>query len=531
MEKNFIVRQTFVNGNIHLKETLTVEDLLRVSDPVVEKAVAQIDDALKMANLDASDIQLVILAGGSSQLPGVREKIRKKLNIEPCEIPRNLMLAVSYGAALYHREIIMLPKSKQDKRILGHNISIFVDDGGAKKEKVLLWHNQELPAKAQHKFFVDEGMSVATINLMMSNNRERKFLQKRNLELSGNAKEIIVDIFVDENRIISLAAYDPEHPETKAAIRCAVSTMDANSIKQAQEKLGITATAKRGNGGKQDCIGIDLGTTTSELSYCNRTGVVELEALDNPEPVAEKELGYAKYCFPSVVYYKDGFKNIQVANQAAVDAMGGTDTADRCFDTFKIKPRTRPLAEIDGEPVMVRDLSAKLLNKIWETAQNEFANPPSAAVITVPAAFSPDECQDTYNAAEIAGIETITLIDEPTAAFYYYKHVQELDLEEVQNVLVFDFGGGTCDVAILDVKENGDEAISPYKDCIYKVLSTCGDKNCGGRDVDNALLDEICARFEEKNGCKVSPSALRRIRDKVEAAKIELSEIYRETMI
>jgi molecular chaperone DnaK (HSP70) len=154
--------------------------------------------------------------------------------------------------------------------------------------------------------------------------------------------------------------------------------------------------------------------------------------------------------------------------------------------------------------------------------------PPQSAVITVPAAFTFDECQDTYNAAQIAGIQNVTLIDEPTAAFYYYKHVQEIDKNEIRNVLVFDFGGGTADVAILDVQQENLENGNEYKDCVYTVLATSGDIHCGGRDIDAALVDEVCRRFEEHKGCKVSPTNMRELRKKVEAAKITLSEAYRE---
>lgn len=518
------IKVPFANKNIHLSEELSIDDLLNICNPVVDRAIKQIDEALSKANLDKSEIDLIILAGGSSQLPGVKRKIRERIGLQPCEIPRNLMLAVSYGATLYHKEIFDLPKNRRDKRILGDTLGILVDDNGRKCTKILLNHNSTLPASARHRFSVAEGMDFATINLVAMGESYSRNLQQRNLTLSANTREIIVEIEVDENRLITLSAFDPDNSSERAVIQCDNSILNEDQIKTKQSKLGIVLSSSNAKRGYQDCIGIDLGTTTSELTYCNRAGNIELRELPNPEPVGDKDLAFSKYCFPSVVYFKNGFENIEVANTAAVNAMGSDSN---CFDTFKIKDKFRPLGQVDGMPVMVQDLSAHLLSKIWNAAQ-EMPCPPSSAVITVPAAFSFDECQDTYNAAKIAGISNVTLIDEPTAAFYYYKYIQEIDLDEIRNVLVFDFGGGTTDVAIMDIKHNLMSDSNEFKDCVYTVLSTSGDIHCGGRDIDEAIISELCSRFEAKNGCKVLSSNMRELRKKVESAKIALSEAYRE---
>lgn len=518
------IKVPFANKNAHLQEEFTIEDLLRICDPIVDRAIQQIDEALLKANLDKSDIDLIILAGGSSQLPGVKKKIREHIGLQPCEIPRNLMLAVSYGATLYHREIFNLPKNRRDKRILGDTLGILVDDNGRKCKKILLNHNETLPASASHNFSIAEGMDFATINLVAMGENHSRNLQQRNLRLSENTTEIVVEIEVDENRLITLSAYDPKNSGEKAVIQCDNSILTADQIKAKQSKLGIVVTTSNAQRGHQDCIGIDLGTTTSELTYCNRVGEIELRELYNPEPVGDRDLAFSKYCFPSVVYFKNGLNNIEVANTVAVNAMGNDSN---CFDTFKIKDKFKPVGQVDGRPVMVQDLSAHLLAKIWRAAQ-ELPCPPTSAVITVPAAFSFDECQDTYNAAQIAGITNVTLIDEPTAAFYYYKYVQEIDTEEIRNVLVFDFGGGTTDVAILDIQQDLLSGSNEFKDCVYTVLSTSGDTRCGGRDIDEAIITEMCTRFETRNGCKVLSSNMRELRKKVEAAKIALSEAYRE---
>ena len=525
MMNNYEIRIPFANSKgDHLKENLNMEDFLIICDPIVEKAVKQIDEAINKANLQKDDIDLVILAGGSSQLPGVKSKIKECLGISPCEIPNSLMLAVSYGATLYQREVFSLPKEKRDKRILGDSLSILVDDSGRKTRKILLNHNETLPAKASYELPIADGQEAVTISLFATNGNSSRQLNQRNLRLKKQSKSIIIDIVVDENRLIKLSAYDSEDKERKIVIEHDNSILTSEQIINKQNKLGIKVISSNAQRGLQDCIGIDLGTTTSELTYCNRTGDVQLEVLENPEPVGDKELAYAKYCFPSVVYYKNGFNDIEVANTTAVNAMGNEDS---CFFTFKIKDKFKPVGEIEGKRIMVQDLSASLLNKIWNSAQ-KMPCPPTSAVITVPAAFTFDECQDTYNAAKIAGIENVTLIDEPTAAFYYYKHIQGIETDTIRNVLVFDFGGGTTDVAILDVKQDALSNSNEYKDCVYTVLATSGDTHCGGRDIDQALIEEICNRFEQKSGSPINSSNMRELRKKVEAAKIFLSESYKE---
>ena len=99
------IKVPYASGRKNLNETLTLEDLVRISEPVIERAIEPVWDALAKANLKKEDIDLVILAGGSSQLPGVYTKIRDAIGIEPRTIPKEMMLAISYGAALYQREI------------------------------------------------------------------------------------------------------------------------------------------------------------------------------------------------------------------------------------------------------------------------------------------------------------------------------------------------------------------------------------------------------------------------------------------
>ena len=185
--------------------------------------------------------------------------------------------------------------------------------------------------------------------------------------------------------------------------------------------------------------------------------------------------------------------------------------------------------KVGEKSLTVADLSAILLNKIWTATQNTFKDMDlTTAVITVPAAFDADACLDTYNAAKAAGIQTVTLIDEPTAAFLYYKQIQKLDTSLYRNVLIFDFGGGTADISILDVHSELVGKDSGEKDCLYTVLSVSGDEHCGGKHVDDALLKEIKERFEHKNNCQLSATNENRLRKEIEKAKIQLSQAYNE---
>lgn len=522
----YTIKIPYASGRKHLNEELSIEDLKRISFPIIDNAIAPIHDALDKAGLDSSDIDLVILAGGSSQLPGVYEKIQEEIGVAPRTIPKNLMLAISYGASLYQREVFNLPTAKREVRTLGYSLGIEVNEHGRHGTQLLLNHNQELPAVYTKTFYPSEGADTVSINLVTlvgNSDRIDKRLKQRNIKITDDTSEIIVEVKVTENRLIELSAYDPKNPKEKAIIQVSNKVLSASDIEEKQKQLGIEIVSGETRKNLQPCIGIDLGTTTSEFTYTNRTGEPELHFLENPE--APKQ--YSRYCFPSVVYFRDGFNNPEVANDKACDALGNADDADKVSASFKIARRDTYNLMIDGKGVSVSDLSAILLSKIWNTAKNTFSDMNlTSAVVTVPAAFDFDACQDTYNAAKLAGIENVTLIDEPTAAYLYYKYVQDLDTSTVRNVLVFDFGGGTADVAVLDVKNTSHSDSNEYKDCLYTVLGVSGNEKCGGKHIDDALVTEMQKRFEEKNACKMSPVALRTLRSEIEKAKVALSESY-----
>jgi molecular chaperone DnaK (HSP70) len=527
MEK-VTIKIPYASGRNNLIEDLTIDDLKRISDPIIERAIEPIWDALEKANLEKEDIDLVILAGGSSQLPGVYSKIRDAIGVEPRIIPKNLMLAISYGASLYQRDVFDLPKIKRDVRTLGSSLGLMIDDGGRRGVKLLLNHNDPLPARSEHTFEIADGQTEVSLNLVTllgNTDKVDRKLKQRNLKLSKGASQVKVEITVTENKLIELTAYDPKHKDEKSIIQVDRQTMSEQDIADKRNQLGIKMADDGNKNHIQPCIGIDLGTTTTELTYTNRSGDVELMYLVNPEAPAQ----YSEYCFPSVIYFKNGIENPEIANTKACDALGNSDDSENVCGSFKIANRNKYVISIDGKGLSVSDLSAILLSKVWKTAKEYFDDMDlKSAVVTVPAAFDFDACQDTFNAAKTAGIENVTLIDEPTAAYLYYSHIQGFDTTNIKNVLVFDFGGGTADVAVLDVKNEAYSEAHQYKECLYSVLGVSGAVSCGGKSIDDAIVDEIRKRFEEKYNCTITATNLKRLRTEVEKAKVELSEKYNE---
>lgn len=532
MPKSVRITASFVGDKGEsLNESLSLDDLLQISSPIIDQAVEPIQDALDKAGLRPQDIDMVLLAGGSSQLPQVAEKIEQIIGKRPRKIPKKLMLAVSYGAALYHRDVLNLPSLHRENRILGEDLGIVVNDNGRMTPKLLLTHSTVLPTSSFFDFSLTHGQKTVTIRLValdsMTNN-VKYYLKQRDLVLKYPSDVVRVTISVTENRLIELTAFDPRHPENASIIRVGESSLNGESPDAYRQKLGITVDSGFAPADSEQCIGIDLGTTTSELSTADRSGDANLEELTNPELGRNPSL--AKCCFPSVVYFADGIRDVEVANVAALTAKNDAGADGKVFDTFKISPVDKLITQVDGVEIRMQELSAYMLAKIWKTAQEEYDTSLKSAVVTVPAAFSIDQCEATYKAAIAAGISRVTLIDEPTAAFYYYRHVQQINTEMIKNVLVFDFGGGTADIAILDISSGGSQQLNVYKDDVFTVRAISGNPTCGGRDIDRALCEEIIRRFETRNHCKITEAGRNRLSASVEAAKVTLSEYYAENM-
>ncbi|MEM0360420.1 MAG: molecular chaperone DnaK [Candidatus Diapherotrites archaeon] len=248
-------------------------------------------------------------------------------------------------------------------------------------------------------------------------------------------------------------------------------------------------------------IGIDLGTSNSAAAV--------LEA-GKPKiiPSAEGTSLYGK-SFPSVVAFtKDGQLLVgEPAKRQAVNNPEGTITA------AKRKMGTDFKYKVFGKEYTPQQISAFILQKIKRDAEEFLGDKVEKAVITVPAYFDDNQRQATKDAGEIAGLEVIRIINEPTAAALAYG----LDKKEKEHkTMVFDFGGGTLDVTIMEFGQG-----------VFEVKSTSGDTQLGGTDMDRVIVEFLVAEFKKKEGADISKdkTAMERLREAAERAKIELSTV------
>jgi molecular chaperone DnaK len=249
-------------------------------------------------------------------------------------------------------------------------------------------------------------------------------------------------------------------------------------------------------------IGIDLGTTSSAAAVVIGGRPVIIPSSEGLTP-------YGKY-FPSyVAITKDGQLLVgEPARRQAVMNPEGTVTG------WKRKMGTDYKYVLHGKEFTPQQLSAFLLQKIKRDAEAFLGEPVKKAVITVPAYFNDNQRQATKDAATIAGLEVVRLINEPTAAALAYG----LDkLEQELRILVFDLGGGTLDVTIMEMGQG-----------VFEVKATSGDTQLGGRDMDEVLTRYVVEEFRKQTGIDLmrDQQAMIRVREAVEKAKIELSSVY-----
>ncbi|MBW2974045.1 molecular chaperone DnaK [Candidatus Woesearchaeota archaeon] len=252
---------------------------------------------------------------------------------------------------------------------------------------------------------------------------------------------------------------------------------------------------------KEKILGIDLGTSNSAAAVleAGRPKIV---------PSAEGASLYGK-AFPSVVAFtKDGHMIVgEPARRQAVSNPEGTVMA------AKRKMGTNFKYNIYGKEYTPQQISAFILQKIKKDAEAFLGHPVKKAVITVPAYFDDNQRQATKDAGTIAGLEVVRIVNEPTAASLAYG----LDkAEKEQTILVFDFGGGTLDVTIME-----------FGDGVFEVKSTSGDTQLGGTDMDNVIINHLVKQFKENTGMDIDndETAMQRIREAAEKAKIELSTV------
>ncbi|MBR5514889.1 MAG: molecular chaperone DnaK [Clostridia bacterium] len=242
-------------------------------------------------------------------------------------------------------------------------------------------------------------------------------------------------------------------------------------------------------------IGIDLGTTNSCVAvYEGGEPIV----IPNPEGARTT---------PSVVAFsKDGERMVgQVAKRQAIT------NPDKTIMSIKREMGTNYKVAIDDKNYTPQEISAMILQKLKADAEAYLGSTVSQAVITVPAYFSDAQRQATKDAGKIAGLEVMRIINEPTAAALAYG----MDKEQDQKILIFDLGGGTFDVSLLEISDG-----------VFEVLATAGNNRLGGDDFDKRVIDWIAETFAKENGgldLRKDKMALQRLKEAAEKAKIELS--------
>lgn len=241
-------------------------------------------------------------------------------------------------------------------------------------------------------------------------------------------------------------------------------------------------------------IGIDLGTTNSCVAV-----------MEGGKPVVIPNAEGSRTTPSVVAFTKDGERLVgQVAKRQAVT------NPERTVISIKRQMGTSHKINIDGKEYTPQDISAMILTRMKESAEAYLGETVTQAVITVPAYFNDSQRQATKDAGRIAGLEVMRIINEPTAASLAYG----LDKEGNQKILVYDLGGGTFDVSILDIGDG-----------VFEVRATNGNTHLGGDDFDERIIDYIAESFKKENGIDLKQDriAYQRLKEAAEKAKIELS--------
>src|SRR5215211_5994408 len=248
-------------------------------------------------------------------------------------------------------------------------------------------------------------------------------------------------------------------------------------------------------------VGIDLGTTNSVVSV-----------LEAGEPAVIPNSEGARTTPSVVAFSKTGEVLVgEVAKRQAIT------NPDRTVRSVKRHIGTDWKIDIDGKNYSAQEISARILQKLKRDAEAYLGDTVTQAVITTPAYFDDAQRQATKEAGQIAGLEVLRIINEPTAAALAYG----LDKEHDQTILVFDLGGGTYDVSLLEIGEG-----------VFEVKATAGNTHLGGDDWDQRVMDWLVREFKNAHGVDLSKDrmAMQRLKEAAEKAKIELSQVAETTV-
>ncbi|MBE5816903.1 MAG: molecular chaperone DnaK [Clostridiales bacterium] len=248
-------------------------------------------------------------------------------------------------------------------------------------------------------------------------------------------------------------------------------------------------------------IGIDLGTTNSCVAV-----------MEGGEPVVIANAEGARTTPSVVAFAKNGERLVgQIAKRQAIT------NPDRTISSIKRDMGSSRKIDIDSKSYSPQEISAMVLQKLKMDAEAYLGEKVDQAVITVPAYFSDSQRQATKDAGKIAGLDVLRIINEPTAAALAYG----LDKDNSQKILVYDLGGGTFDVSVLEISDG-----------VFEVLATSGNNKLGGDDIDKRIMDYLVSEFKKETGIDLSKDniAMQRIKEAAEKAKIELSGVMSTTV-
>jgi molecular chaperone DnaK len=249
-------------------------------------------------------------------------------------------------------------------------------------------------------------------------------------------------------------------------------------------------------------VGIDLGTTNSVVSV-----------LEAGEPVVIPNSEGARTTPSVVAFSKTGEVLVgEVAKRQAIT------NPDRTVRSVKRHMGTKWSIDVDGKAYTAQEISARILGKLKRDAEAYLGDTVTQAVVTVPAYFDDAQRQATKEAGEIAGLEVLRIINEPTAAALAYGMDKE---GQEQTILVFDLGGGTFDVSVLEIGDG-----------VFEVKSTAGNTHLGGDDWDQRVIEWLVSEFKNAHGVDLSADkmATQRLKEAAEKAKIELSSLQETTI-
>jgi molecular chaperone DnaK (HSP70) len=503
----FSFRVKYLYGDHDLDDELTVPDFEALIKPSIETAIQVAEAALVKAKLDASDLTAILLAGGTSQIPLVKDMLQGRFDLVPQIIPNDLMWLIARGAAIYHRDLMTRP-GEASKQILGADLYLQTYGQGRLTDTLLVPSHQTLPYEFINDFVVNPLNGTLVIQLLTetgSREQSKVLLEKRLVNVEGlGLSKISVKVSIDRNKSIKLGVLNPKTglPLANVEIKGELLSTSEELI-AARKQYGFKELFSAPSSGRQNhAIGIDLGTTTCEVI------VWGLQKQEFWKGIAEPQI--------SQVLIRD-------SGVVSVDNGEYGSTTHGYFSNFKVDIGTK----FDASKYTANNqlwppeiLSAHLLATIWKQVRDQLGESAhvSEAVITVPSDFSEDQVALVQNAAKIAGITTPILLPEPVAAFLAYADRYAPLSDPGQRFLIFDFGGGTTDVCVVETGQQ--DAIN--------ILSTSGNNAVGGKDLTNKISDSIISRFVVLNKLKPTKIELEKLRrrlfPKAELAKVELSK-------